>query len=151
MLLRFPTGKIFASGATIYDYTPATEREDTPRITLEVMINDIRTSAFVDTGSVYLFCPPQIAENLNLDPSGAWPAPRLLVRGVLWSGMLHRVRLTFIASEGEIIAIEATAFVAARSSDMTEAPCILGMYNCLDRLRFAVDPGNDVFYFGELG
>lgn len=29
-------------------------------------------------------------------------------------------------------------------------PCIPGMYLCLERLRFAVDPLNEIFYFGEV-
>lgn len=66
-------------------------------------------------------------------------------------GALHRVPLTILASQGNTITIEATAFVPERAAEGSNFPCVLGIYLCLDRLRFAVDPLHEVFYFGELG
>lgn len=151
MLLQYATGEPFASGAAVYAYRPATDREDTPRITIDILIGDLRTSAFVDTGGVYLVCPPHVAESLNLDPDEGLPAQRLLLRGAHLQGILHRIPLTILATEGEAITIEATAFVPGQQIDWSDFPCILGMHSCLERLRFAVDPGQDMFYFGELG
>lgn len=150
MLLQFATGEPFATGAAPYAYVPASEREETPRITLDVLIGDLRTSAFVDTGGVYLICSPQIADALNLDPVTGLPAPNVLFRGMRLRGVLHRIPLTILASQGDTITLEATAFVPDGSTEWLDFPCILGIYLCLDRLRFAIDPMNEVFYFGEL-
>lgn len=149
MLLQLSTGEPFATGAAAYAYVPASEREDTPRITLDVLIGNLRTSAFVDTGGVYLLCSPQIAAALNLDPVDGLPVPNLLFRGVPMRGALHRVPLTILASQGNTITIDATAFVPERAVEGSNFPCVLGVYLCLDRLRFAVDPLHEVFYFGE--
>ena len=150
MLLRLPNGESFATGAIDYTYTPATEREDTPRITIDVAIGNLRTQAFVDTGGVYLICSPRIAWGLNLSPADALQASQLVLRGTTVHGMLYRVPLTLFATQGNAITIDATAFVPDSSIEWSDIPCILGMYLCLERLRFAVDPLNEVFYFGEL-
>lgn len=150
MLLQFSSGEAFAIGSAKYDYAPVSEYEQTPRIILQVKLEGFRTSAFVDTGGIYLICPPNIANELHLDPGAAIPTQRLLFRGQLLTGNLHRVALTVIAHSGEEITVEATTFVPEGGSGWTDFPCILGMVNCLDRFRFAIDPGNDHFYFGEL-
>ena len=151
MLLQLSTGEPFATGAAAYAYVPASEREETPRITLDVLIGNLRTSAFVDTGGVYLICSPQIAAALNLDPVDGLRVPNLIFRGAQLPGVLHRIPLTILASQGETITLEATAFVPGSINEWSDFPCILGIYLCLDRLRFAVDPINEVFYFGEPG
>lgn len=150
MLLQFSTGEPFATGAAAYVYVPASEREETPRITLDVLIGNLRTSAFVDTGGVYLICSPQIAAALNLDPVDGMPVPALLFRGMPMRGVLHRVPLTILASQGDTITFEATAFVPDSSTEWSNFPCVLGIYLCLERLRFAVDPQAEIFFFGPL-
>ena len=57
-------------------------------------------------------------------------------------------------AEGESLAIDATAFVPAltpRQQWDGELPCVLGLRFCLERMRFAVDPQRELFYFGEFG
>ena len=114
MLLQFSSGEAFATGSAKYDYAPVSEHEQTPRIILQVKLEEFRTSAYVDTGGIYLICPPHIAEELNLDPGAAMPTQRLLLRGQLLTGNLHRVALTVIAHSGDEITVEATAFVPDR-------------------------------------
>ena len=50
MTLILPDGQPFTTGATAYQYRPATAQESTPRITLEVAIEGVVTHAMVDTG-----------------------------------------------------------------------------------------------------
>jgi hypothetical protein len=155
MLLQFDHGEPFASGAAPYTYLSASEQETTPRIIISVSIQGIQTSAFVDTGGVYAICSPEIADELHLDPKHGAPVNPIRWRGEIFQGVLHRVPITLLAEEGESIIIEATCFIPQLTNSQqwqTDFACILGMYLCFDRLRFAVDPNpdNEMFYFGPL-
>lgn len=152
MLLHFEDGTPYATGATPYNYQPVTDREIFPRIILTLSINGFKTSAFVDTGGI-LVIAPEVALHLGLDTDAGIAAPHLKWRGSSVPGVLHRVSLTLHAHRGHSLTIEATAFVPQLSQYdewPEDFPCILGMSGCLERLRFAVDPLTDTFYFGEL-
>jgi hypothetical protein len=105
----------------------------------------------VDTGGVYLFCHPEIARRLSLTLAEALSEVQtILFRGVLVHGRLYRLTLTFLADEGEDVTIQTTAFVPApdEAEHWGDLPCLLGLYGCLERVRFAVDPRTERFYFG---
>lgn len=151
ILLRSADGKSFATGSIKYLYRPATEHEQTPRITVDVRIDTFQASAFIDTGGIYLICPPEIALTLSLPPDGMLFREHILLRGSRLAGTVYRVPLTFIADTGAGLEIEATAFIPDdQYLEWGEFPCILGMQGCLERIRFAIDPQNEIFYFGEL-
>jgi len=153
MLLRFADGTLFATGAAPYAYRPVTARESAPRVVLTVRLGEIETSAFLDTGGVYLLCVPELALRLGLDPQDGIPTPPLQLGRGRFDGVLHRVRLTLVAADGDDLSIEPTVFVPRLKPGEAwpeDFPCILGMQGCLERLRFAVDPNDDTFYFGEL-
>ena len=151
MTLTLPNGERFATGSVTYQYRPATTHETTPRIILAVEIDGIVTEAVVDTGGVYLFCNPHIARRLSLAPTEAMSGIQsILLRGVVVQGRLYRLTLTLLADEGEDVLIQATAFVPEpeEAEHWGDLPCILGLYGCLERMRFAVDPYTERFYFG---
>ena len=151
MLLKFEDGRSFAQGACGYRYCPATTREATPRIIVQVQIGDINTPAIVDTGGVYFICEPQIAELIDLDPAEALETDEVNIRGTKCSGALHRVSLTLQAQEGQSIELEVTVFVPSlQPHHEWDLPSFMGLSGCLERLRFAVDPVTDTFYFGAL-
>jgi hypothetical protein len=151
MTLAFPTGEPFTLGVMGYEYRSATSQETTPRLVLEVAIDGILVESVVDTGGVYLFCNPYIAHRLALAPAAALSgAQTVLFRGVLVHGRLYRLSLTLLADEGEDLTIQTTAFVPEpdEAEGWGDMPCILGLYGCLERLRFAVDSHTEQFYFG---
>lgn len=153
MQLLFENGDSFSSGVTNYEYRPVTEREETPRIIVSVILDNFQTLAFVDTGGVYGICSPEIAEALNIDPNDGAPVNPIKWRGEKIKGTLHRIPMTLVAEEGNSLRIEPTFFVPQLDPDQVwddDFSCVLGMYLCLERLRFAVDPSTDTFYFGEL-
>ena len=152
-MLYFDDGKPFATGSIPYTYRPIREEEASPRIIVNVLIGDLQISAYVDTGGVFLLCAPEVALHLGLEARNGIPTPRLLSRGAWLSGVLYRVSLTLPADQGIALTIDATAFVPEQAPHQEWAddfPCILGMSGCLERLRFAIDPVRDTFYFGEL-
>jgi len=151
MLLQFENGESFATGATSYLYHPARELESTPRIILSIRLRNFKTLSFLDTGGVYVLCSPEIAKEIGLQPGNGISTPRLRWSRGLYSGELFRVPLTFLPTVGTELNIEATVFVPDPGSDWPEGlPCVLGMMGCLERLRFAVDPATDTFYFGAI-
>ena len=154
MSLLFANGDTFAPSATPFSYAPVTTAETTPKIIVEVRLNDLPTQAFVDTGGVFIFISPEMADVIGLDSQGGLDTPNLKWRGGNLKGKLHQISVTLPAETGYPVTIEGTAFVPNLSPAETlieDFPCILGMQGCLERLRFAVDPENEMFYFGELG
>jgi hypothetical protein len=107
----------------------------------------------VDTGGVHVLLTAEIASELRFNPKDGISTPNLLWRGLLLKGVLHRISVTLLAEEGNGLIIDATAFVPELSPNqewLENFPCILGMSGCLERLRFAIDPLEDKFYFGDL-
>ena len=153
-MLFFRNGEPFAVGATLYAYRPVTEQETSPRIILRLLLEDFETTGFVDTGGVYLLLSPEVADNLRLQSDDGIPTVPLMFRGDRVSGALHRVSLTLPADQGDDLTVEATVFVPRLTPFQewpNDFPCVLGMLGCLEHLRFAVDPTNSTFYFGESG
>jgi hypothetical protein len=152
MLLKFEDGRPFAQGASTYLYRPATQWETTDRVHVAVRIEHIPTQAVVDTGAVYLVCDPEIADLLDLDPASGWEVDRpLLIRGYRVSGTLHRLHLTLLAEEGEPLTLEVPAFVPClQPNELWNLPYFMGLFGCLECIRFAVDPTTKTFYFGAI-
>ncbi len=73
------------------------------------------------------------------------PADLRTAHGVL-AGELCKHGITLIAKRGRPLEIDATIFVSADWQD----PCFLGYAGVLERLRFAVDPYANRFFFGPL-
>ena len=155
MLLFFSNGEQFASGSTPYDSHPATPTETFERIMLQVEIEGIMTEAYLDTGGIYLVCTPAVAKLANLPAKNLFDSVKpqsINIRGQIIPGDLCRTTLTIPAERGYGITIDATTFVPRINEkvDWEDFPCILGLYGCLERLRFAIDPSNTYFYFGNI-
>ncbi len=153
MPLQFSDGEPFVVGATPYHYSPVTERETHPRLILEIDIEGVMTEAVVDTGGVYLLCTPHVAKRLDLAEENSVSAVQeLLFRGTVVRGRLHRLNLTLLAEVGESLTVEVTAFVPEPDEEEIwgDILCILGLFGCLERIRFAVDPSTETFYLGSI-
>jgi hypothetical protein len=152
MLLAFPNGEPFATGSIKYAYVPVTRHDASPRIVLPVEIEAVTVTAVIDTGSPYVVCAPYIARRLGLRPSAAIDTLRMLIRGVWLDGHVFRLTLTFPAEQGESLNLDVTAFVPDAEFEQAwgALPSFIGLGGCLERLRFAVDPAADTFYFGPL-
>ena len=146
--LLLESGEPFATGvATYFDVRPQI-REPLPRIYVEFQPDgsDHFFAALLDTGGHYCLLQPEVAaaiEDQMVDRLA--PADLLTSRGRI-QGDLYLHRLTLLAQEGEPLVIEATVFVSAD----WQGPNLLGYTGVLDRLRFAIDPAGNRFYFGPL-
>ncbi len=150
MLLTFPNGDPFATGAAIYRYQ-MDDSDTSARIVLYVQVEGNLLSAIVDTGAPYFVCSVELAKQLALSPTVALSAQKMMIRGNMIKGYIHRLNLNIPASEGKDFSLEATAFVPDIEDNYgANFPCFLGMLGCLEWVRFAVDPFTNLFYFGSM-
>jgi hypothetical protein len=154
MLLWHIDGTEFAQGAASYFYRPASAKETSDRILVNIELDGQSTTAVVDTAGHWLVCDPEIAASIAFDPNYALAKSELEVRGRRLIGQLYRVNLKLVATSGRDLTIEVTTFVPTGHSETIwveelKLPTFLGMTGCLEGLRFAVDPFEEVFYFGS--
>ncbi len=116
------------------------------------LAHGLKIPAIVDTGAPWCVLDPDIAEFV-IDTALAVHVSerRLLVRGVLYPGKLFRIPFQLNATEGQSLEIEATVFVPTlQPGEQWFLPNFLGLDGFLNRIRFAVDPGENLFYFGPV-
>jgi len=99
--------------------------------------------AFIDTGTPYCVFNTAVVENLGLSFD---EGEKIVLRTAYgpFEGIVQRVMIRLIAEHGESLNIDASVFVAAD----WQLGNFLGYTGFLERLRFAVDPGTNTFYFG---
>jgi hypothetical protein len=149
-MLLHPNGETFATGAIRYSYRPVSANETTNRIILLVEIAGVLTEAVVDTGAPFVICAPRIALLAGFDRAYALARMRMLIRGMQLEGSLTRLSIKLLAREGDDFTVDATVFVPDVEEYWGSFPSFIGLTGFLERLRFAVDPSTDTFYFGAL-
>ena len=101
--------------------------------------------AQLDTGAPWTVLSPEVARECNLGPTEG-PGLRLNTRFGSIPGHLHRTTLKILADEGSPLEIDATIFVP---DHWPTSQNFLGYGGALERMRFAVDPTENLFYFGQ--
>lgn len=150
MLLLFSNGDFFATGAIPYSYRPAMPTETTNRIILQVEIQGIKTIAVVDTGAPYVILAPKIALIAGVNPAAALERRTMLIRGMRLDGFIVRLNIRLVAREGEGLDVDSTVFVPEVEEYWGDFPSFIGLNGFLERMRFAIDPNTDTFYFGQV-
>ena len=143
----------FATGACRYEDSPQDEPQSR-RIVIPLRLADDAniTRAVVDTGAPWSVLNPDRAEKLQ-NYSMEYRDLRILIRGMNYRGDIWRIPVEMIAHEGQGFRFEASVFVPKFRSefDTWNLPEFVGLQGFLDRIRFAVDPEENLFYFGALG
>ncbi len=158
MLLNYLDGTSFATGAMQYEYRPATLGETTNRIILAISVEEkVQTTAVFDTGAPYVVLPPTIAQQAGYTEEQGLDEGTLLIRGKWVKGSIGRLNITLQATQGNNLDIDSTVFVPKYKQDWgdfemywSDFPAFLGLSGFLERIRFAIDPNTDTFYFGSL-
>ncbi len=144
-MLWLESGGIFAVGNARYSLFPP----DDPKLGLWVEIDEVLVLAVVDTGSPYLVCSLELAAQMNVSGMDKIGTAALWAHSGKIRGDLYRLPVKFLAAEGTSVEIVATAVVPhPNQSAWHNAPTFLGFRDCLERLRFAIDPSEEKFYFG---
>lgn len=159
MLLNFEDGQPFATGAALYRYVPIQGSDDTPRILIQIEVDSDLKEAILDTGGQFFLCTPEIANSIRPDPQYTIPSKPIKIKGVSLRGRLHRIDIMLMAGDdnGEHLTIEVTAFLPDADQEFTPdfmPHPYLGMFCCMERTRFALDPsqdedGENYFYFAK--
>jgi len=136
------------TGAARYSDGHPWFREDQSRIYVRFQPEgaELPHVALLDTGAHYCILDREIAT--GIDRFLTEPLGQMELRTAYGTirGDLHTHRITLLAEAGDSLDIESTVFV----SPDWRAPSFLGYVGALDRLRFAVDPQLNRFYFGSL-
>jgi gag-polyprotein putative aspartyl protease len=144
-MLWLESGGVFASGKADFSFSPP----DNPKLWVRVEVDGIPTLAVVDTGAPYLVCSLELAAQLKVSDMERLGSAEIRTHSGTIRGGLYRLSLKFIATEGDSVQVEATGVVPdLDQSHWRASPVFLGFQSCLDRLRFAVDPSEEKFYFG---
>jgi hypothetical protein len=126
------------------------EDEMTNRIILPVEIEGHRTTAVIDTGAPYVICEPRLARLEGFDLVEPLERITMLIRGMYLPGSIIRLSVTLMAERGDDLTVDATAFVPEQEERWENLPSFIGLSGFLERIRFALDPSTDTFYFGQL-
>jgi hypothetical protein len=102
--------------------------------------------ALLDTGAEWCVLRPDIATALGYDFTPDPVVPPLETRFGKLYGRLERIPIIFEAEEGEDLEVPATWFI----SEDWPGSVVIGWKGCLERMRFALDPSEDGFYFAKL-
>jgi hypothetical protein len=118
------------------------------RILVRVALDSITDTvlAVMDTAAPWCIFEPRVrlALERTLEPVIARTA--LSTRLGVFHGSLYRIPVRLAADEGESLSLEATVFL----SPDWRGPNFIGYQGLLQRIRFAVDPETNLFYFGQI-
>lgn len=137
--------EVFASGRAKYLDQATDAPEPTAKIFVKVNLLGIPVLAQFDTGAAYSMLDREVAEVLGL-LDGEGESTTIHTRLGPVTGRLERVPVLLEADEGISLDIEATFLVSRDWSGKT----FLGYTGLLDRIRVALDPPVNFFYFGEV-
>lgn len=142
--LLFPDGRPFAAGATKYfDTAPDSPAAD-PRIYIRIELFGYETLALVDTAAPWCIVERTLGEAIRPHLEGLPGKRRLGTRLGTFTGQLFRGPVILVADQGEELEVDVTFFL---SPDWPGGNFV-GYLGFLERLRFAVDGPDNVFYFG---
>jgi hypothetical protein len=112
-------------------------------VAVECLVGELAVNALLDTGSQWCVLPAEIAVTLDETSGSDEPTERLSTRLGTFAGRLVRIPLALVAEDGETVDVDATWFV----SPDWPGPAVIGWKGCLERIRFALDPTLEQFYF----
>ncbi|MEM7531904.1 MAG: hypothetical protein AAF639_07005 [Chloroflexota bacterium] len=106
----------------------------------------------VDTGAPWCIMDPLEIEPIQnqVEPMFRSETP-MSIRGITYTGWIYRVPMTIPAIEGEPLDVDATVFVPdLRAGETWLHPNFIGLDGFLNRIHFAINPVENLFYFGAV-
>lgn len=146
-MLRHDDGTIFACSWT--SYADQIGKHPESRIYVLVQFDTLpKTFAVLDTGAPWCVLNEEQAKELNPNyKDEAIDTKCLNIRGEKTEGVLIRLPVTICAEQGLDIVVDATVFVP---QDERNLPNFIGLDGFLSRIKFAINPQSNVFYFGPI-
>lgn len=140
-------GELFTTGRSEFFDNWRELPERTSKIILKIRLQGYETFALLDSGAAWSVLDAETAEAIGVDDSDGDPAELSTRRGTI-PGKLVSAPVVLLAEEGEDLEVNATFFVSA---EWPPGRVFLGYSGFLERIRFALDPQANHFYFGPAG
>lgn len=115
-------------------------------VSLELELISRTVVAVVDTAAPWCIFEPEVGDLLSPHLSPVQDRVVLSTRMGTLRGSLFRVPVKLPADGGMSLDVEATVFL----SPDWQGPNFIGYEGLLQRIRFAVDPETNLFYFGQI-
>lgn len=136
-------GSVFCAGLRGFlDHDP-TNPEVSAKLFVPIAVGEFEVLAQIDTGAPYSILSSEVAVQLGLT-STASEEINISTRHGSFKGRLERTVVSLLAEEGESLQFEATFFIP----DQWPSGSFIGWAGFLERVRSAIDPANNLFYFG---
>jgi hypothetical protein len=138
-------GKDFTVGRSKFADRLEEHAEPTAKIYVKIRLDglDAVLLAQLDTGAAWSVLEPEIADALDV-LNNAGPTIRYNTRDGIIPGRLIRLPLIIVADEGDSVLVDATVFVSTE----WRRGNFIGYSGLLERIRIALDPQANYFYFG---
>lgn len=133
-------------GAASYDFRLEVDGHEllvSIRVTVEGLPGSRR--ALLDTGCPWCILPGALVALVGSEPIPGDPRMEMSTRLGRFRGWLDRLRLSFAADYGEPVEIEASWFICPD----WPGPMVVGWQGGLERIHFALDTTNELFYFAR--
>lgn len=143
-------GKFAAGWLTYTDHFGNDNLRNT-RIVISIVVGDgLATTTIVDTGALWCIIGPEEATAIDDKYLEPVREDRIVVRGSSYHGTVFHIPITLYTEHiGTNITIEASVFVPTLPPNVEwKHPNFIGLDGFLHRLRFAIDPADNKFYFG---
>ena len=137
-------GSVFATGMSSYLDEGPGHPGMTAGIHVRVKFEGVAVIALLDTGASWSVLRADLAQELGLLEQEGEPLTLSSRVGTI-DGQLVSARIALLADDGESVELDSTVFV---SRDWP-AGNFIGYSGLLERIKFAVDPGDNRFFFGE--
>lgn len=145
MILRHSNGQDFSTGRAKYHDSDNSSQGVTAKIYVKITFASFGCPilALLDTGAAWSILDAEIAEALDLFDDAGEIVP-ISTRKGSYQFRLKRVNLEILADHGTSLSFEATVAVQRDWKHGT----FIGYQGLLERMKFAVDPFDNFFYFG---
>jgi hypothetical protein len=145
-MLQRSDGSSFATGRARYRDRESDQSEPTAKIYIRVIPRGLPGPIFaqLDTGAPWSIFDPEVSREFA-DTEVLDEGIALQTRFGSRTGRLARIALTLPAEEGEELTVQATVFLC---DDWPEGKNFLGYSGLIEKIRFALDPEQNLFYFG---
>jgi len=144
-MLSRTDGSTFAAGRSQYRDEDSSHPAEGARILVRLEFDDVSVLALLDTGAVWSVVEAELADELGLfgkDGESVTMSSRI----GKFEGKLVRVRATLVAEDGDSVELDSTVFVSRE----WHRGNFIGYSGLLERIRFAIDPESNSFFFGAL-
>lgn len=101
--------------------------------------------ALLDTAAFWSVCSKEVADELNIREEDGLRKEKMSTRLGQINGFLAKIDLTIVAMSGEDLILQSTFFISSE----WDGPNVIGWKTCIESVRLAIDPSQNMLFFGK--